>query len=273
MISIESAGITDVGKKREINEDSLRMDYSLNLYIVADGMGGHLAGEVASKMAVDEICRFMSKHKTVGMEKYVGSDDILSEEACQLFSSIEYANSKVCKAAALNESFRGMGTTVAIAYFIDETFVAANVGDSSVYMVHDGEIEMVTVPHTLADEHPDFKLEGGMFENMLTRALGADETVVPDICESQFFYDDIFIICSDGLSRKVTSEEMLDVVTLNTPKEACKIFVGMANDRGGDDNISAVVLRIKRPRGILGNIWNFFLHAPDRLRDYLRKII
>ncbi len=273
MVSIESAGITDVGKKRELNEDSLRMDYSLNLYIVADGMGGHLAGEVASKMAVDEICRFMGKHKTGTMEKDVGSDDILSEEACQLFSSIEYANSKLCQAAALNESLRGMGTTVAIAYFIDKTFVVANVGDSSVYMVHDGEIEMVTVPHTLADEHPDFKLEGGMFENMLTRALGADETVAPDICESQFFYDDIFIICSDGLSRKVTSEEMLDVVTLNTPKEACKIFVGMANDRGGDDNISAVVLRIKKPRGILGNIWNFFLHTSDRLRDYLRKII
>ena len=276
MIFIEAAGISDIGKKRNNNEDYIRVDNALKLYVVADGMGGHLAGEVASKMVVDEIVQYLDGHKNELINQQIDSDGVLSKKAEQLLASIEHANNEVYQASINNESFRGMGATLATVYFTDETFIAANVGDSPVYVVHDKTIEIVSVPHTVRDEsialgEKNPKLPEGVFGHMLTRAVGTDETVLPDICESQFFNGDIFIICSDGLSRKVSSEEMLNLVNKKTSEQACKLFVDLANNRGGDDNISVIVLKIKKVNGIIDMILNFFSIAGNRLSNYYLK--
>ncbi len=141
MLVIESAGITDIGRKRKNNEDSLFLDNDLGLYIVADGMGGHLAGEVASKLVVDTVRDYMKRFKEdEDAEKLEDFDETLSKEADQLLSGIKLANQEVYQAAQSNESYRGMGSTLSVVYFTDNTFIVANAGDSPIYLVHDGSI-------------------------------------------------------------------------------------------------------------------------------------
>lgn len=249
MIAVESAGLTDVGKKRKGNEDALVLDDTLSLYMVADGMGGHLAGEVASKIVVDTVPDFLRDTQGVQGETADFEDESLSTEAKRLLSSIEQANHEVFSSAQKKESCRGMGSTVSAIYFTDQTFIAANVGDSPIYLVHNGDIETVSVPHTVLAQQaaldPD-KAERfeSRYKHILTRAIGVNESVQSDICESQSFKDDIFIICSDGLSDKVSPEEIRDVVNIQSPAKACHTLVDIANKRGGDDNITVIVVKV-----------------------------
>lgn len=247
MLAIESAGITDIGKKRKQNEDSLLVDDDLRLYIVADGMGGHLAGEVASKLVVEIIRNYLARSKEAcGAGNHSG----LSKDASELLSGIILANRGVYQAARNDGSCQGMGSTVAAVCFTDDTLIAANVGDSPVYLVRNGSIELLSVIHNVFAEHAAINLGtatslGAEFKHVLTRAVGVGETVHPDICEIKFADDDVVIISSDGLSDKVSSKEILDMVSSETPTIACRALVDLANARGGDDNISVVVLKIK----------------------------
>ena len=251
MVAVESAGLTDVGKKRKGNEDALILDDTLSLYMVADGMGGHLAGEVASKIVVDTIPDCLRDTQSVQREPADIEDEILSKKAKKLLSGIDRANHEVFSTSREKEACRGMGSTVSAVYFTDQTFIAANVGDSPIYLVHNGEIETVSVPHTVLAQqaalNPD-KAERfeSRYKHILTRAIGVNESVQADICESQPFKDDIFIICSDGLSDKVSPEEIRDVVKIQAPAKACHTLVEIANKRGGDDNITVIVVKVIR---------------------------
>lgn len=248
MLVIESAGLTDVGKKREGNEDAFFVDDSLGLYVVSDGMGGHQAGEVASRIVVDTLRGFMAsggKKEGAG-----GSDDTASREANLLLGGIARAHEKVCAKAAGNAACRGMGATVSAVFFTGTgTLVAANVGDSPIYLIHDNTIEMVSVLHTVMAEYealattPERPGEE-IFRHMLTRAVGINKKAEADICEIQCFKGDAVVICSDGLSDKVSPSEIREIVSKNTPSHACRTLVDLANDRGGEDNITVVVLRI-----------------------------
>lgn len=251
MVAIESAGITDVGQKRKGNEDALYLDDDLGLYMVSDGMGGHLAGEVASAIVVDTIRDYMNRFKKESdVEELEDADETLSKEANRLLSSISLANNSVHEVAQSNADYRGMGATVSAAYFTGDTLIVANVGDSPVYLVHDGGIELLSVTHNVISEQMAINSETAKkldprFRHMLTRAMGIDETVEADICEIQYFNDDILTISSDGLSDKVSPEEILNVVKRERPEKACQVLVDMANDRGGDDNITVIILKIK----------------------------
>jgi protein phosphatase len=250
MIVIESAGITDRGKKRKGNEDALFLEDSMGLYVVADGMGGHLAGEVASKMVVDTMGDYVKTCQEKAEEDPIYCNETLSKEANQLLSSIHLSNKVVHEAARDNNLYRGMGSTVSAVYFTEGTFIAANVGDSPIYLIRDGNIKLLSVPHTVIAEQaaldPANAEKLGMeFRHVLTRAMGTEEYVKADIYELPCFRDDILVISSDGLSDKASPEEIQQLVDGNGSDAACRRLVDLANDRGGDDNITAIVLKVK----------------------------
>jgi len=251
MAKIESAGISDIGKRRKQNEDSLFLDDRMGLYVVADGMGGHNAGEVASKLVVETIRDYIKQGQSNGpVEERAGIDANLSKEAGLLLAGIQLSNRIVHQTALSNEAYRGMGSTVSAVYFTEKTFIVANVGDSLIYLIRDGEIEQLAVPHTLVAEQterdPDnAELLWSDFKHVLTRAMGVDEKVKADISEKPFFKNDILVICSDGLTDKADDEEILELVYNRRSEKACKSLVDLANARGGDDNITAIVLKVK----------------------------
>ncbi|NVM20315.1 MAG: serine/threonine-protein phosphatase [Desulfobacterales bacterium] len=263
MVIVQSAGITDAGRKRKSNEDAMLLDDDGGLYVVADGVGGHRAGEVASRLVVDTIRGHMDSFKGSDAEESADFDGTLSIEANRLLSSIQVANRVVHQASNSKESLRGMGSTVSAVYFAADTFVAANVGDSPIYLVRDGTIELLCELHTVmaeqaaVDPHGIDRL-GRNYRHMLTRAIGVEETVKACISEIQLFKGDIIVIGSDGLSDKVPSEEILDVVNKDRPDNACRSLVDLANERGGDDNATVIVLKVKALKqetgGILGLI-------------------
>jgi len=252
MILIESAGITDRGRKRQANEDALFLEDSMGLYVVADGMGGHLAGEVASRMVVETIGDYIrSCQENAENETPIYCNQTLSKEANRLMSGIHLSNKAVHEAARDNKSYRGMGSTVSAVYFTDGTLIAANVGDSPIYLIRDGHIQLLSVPHTVMAEQsaldPANAEKLGMeFRHVLTRAMGTEESVKADIYEIECFRDDILVISSDGLSDKASPEEIKALVDGNGSDAACRRLVDLANNRGGDDNITAIVLKIKK---------------------------
>ncbi len=262
MVTIESAGISDIGRRREQNEDSLFFDDGLGLYVVADGMGGHNAGEVASELVVETIQDYIKQNQSGGqVEEQVNVDGNLSKEARRLLAGIHLSNRIVHETALSNEAYTGMGSTVSAIYFTEKTFIVANVGDSLIYLIRDGEIELLSVPHTVAAEQAELDPENAEilwsdFKHVLTRSMGVEESVKADINEVPFFKNDILVISSDGLTDKATPEEILELVYNRRSDKACQGLVDLANARGGDDNITAIVLKVKslgsETRGIMG---------------------
>jgi protein phosphatase len=232
MFVIESTGISDIGKKRKTNEDALLVDDQLGLYVVADGMGGHRAGEVASKLVVETLRDFIAN---------------------RILSGIKISNKVVYEISKNKEKYRGMGSTVSVLYLNEQTMIAANVGDSPIYLVQKGKIELLSVPHTVMAEHAAMNPEsahqlGEEYRHMLTRAMGAEETVNADICEIPYFQDDVLIISSDGLSDCVSPDEILKIVVNNSTEKACQSLVDIANERGGYDNVTVIVLKVKNAK-------------------------
>lgn len=263
MYVIESAGLTDVGKRRKNNEDALFLDDKQQLYVVADGMGGHLAGEVASGIVVETLWDYIKRFdEETEVEELEDQDESLSKQANRLLSGIYLANKSVYQAGQGKEEYQGMGSTVSSVYFTTNTLIAANVGDSPIYLVHDGSIEQLSVQHTVLAEQAALDPEGaqqlgGEFKHMLTRAIGVDETVKADISEIQCFKGDILVIGSDGLTEMVDKEEIHDVVKKERPEKACRTLVDIANERGGKDNITVIVLKVKKMVSPSGGFFRF----------------
>jgi protein phosphatase len=268
MVTIESAGITDIGRRRDQNEDSLFIDDGMGLYVVADGMGGHKAGEVASKLVVETIRDYLKQNQSDGqVEDLTKVDPSLSKEARQLLAGIHLSNRIVHQTSLSNEAYKGMGSTVSAIFFTKKTFIVANVGDSLIYLIRDGKIELISVPHTLIAEQTELDPENAEllwsdFKHVLTRAMGVDKSVKADINEVPFFKNDILVISSDGLTDKASPEEILELVHNRRSERACQGLVDLANSRGGDDNITAIVLRVKSSgngtRGAMGWIKGIF---------------
>jgi serine/threonine protein phosphatase PrpC len=251
MILTESAGISDVGKKRKGNEDSLFLDDTLGLYVVADGMGGHRAGEIASQLVVKTISEYIQQSKNNGDGKKNNIlNKTLSREANQLLTGIQLSNEVVHEASLEDEACRGMGSTVSAVYFSNGTFIVANVGDSPIYLIRDGKIKLISVIHTVLAEQTaidpaNAERLGTEFRHVLTRAMGTERSVKTDIYEIPCFKNDILVISSDGLSDKASPNEILKLVNQNGLDTACQQLVKLANDRGGDDNVTTIVLKVK----------------------------
>ena len=252
MFVIESAGLTDIGKKRKRNEDAFLVDDRLGLYIVADGMGGHRAGDVASKLVIDSLLDYMRQPS--GDDGDHGSDETdpsLSGQANRIIQGINLSNRIVYDLANSEDDYRGMGSTVSLLLFKGQTLIAANVGDSPIYLIHKDNIEQLSVPHTVKAEHAAIDPEGAerlgaQFAHILTRAIGSHETVRASISEMQYFKDDVLVVCSDGLSDRVAPQEILEVIQeFDASQTVCRALVDLANERGGNDNITVIVLKVK----------------------------
>jgi protein phosphatase len=250
MDPVQSAGLTDVGRRRKENQDALLLDDRLGLYAVSDGMGGHRAGEVASRLVVKAMWEAICDPASAGQEAY--PDASLSPEGNRLRLAVLNANRSVFSAAEENPAYRGMGATVSALLLTSEHIIAANVGDSPIYLVQRGRIELLSVPHTLAAEHATRYPGGGAPgetappRHVLTRAVGTRSTVEPALCELPRLSRDILVIGSDGLTNLVEAEEIRTTVERHPPQEACRRLVSLANRRGGNDNITVLVVKTDR---------------------------
>lgn len=229
--------LSDVGNIRKINEDSVGFykDENLSIYVIADGMGGHNAGEVASKLAVDTTIEYVKS-----VDKAENMDQILKE-------AIELANEKIFDLSQSSDGLSGMGTTITACLAKDNKMFVANVGDSSCYIMRYNGIVKITKDHSLVQQLVD---DGEITEeeaashpnkNIITRALGTNIKVDIDIFKVDI--SDVFkiILCTDGLSNEVSISEMYDIILNNDNESACEKLIELSKLKGGRDNISVIV--------------------------------
>lgn len=236
--------ISDVGKIRENNQDAFyaSQDGAFPLYMVADGMGGHKAGEVASTMARNIIENNFSEAK----DELLNVDMIIH----LIKSSIEEANIKIYLKSLEDEKYKGMGTTITLAYIFKDKICIGHVGDSRAYLISKGDIFQITEDHSFVNEllktgsitkeeaktHPK--------RNMITRAVGSSSIIEMDLIIKEYDKSDILLLCSDGLSNMLKEFEIKDVfIGENDIQKACETLVAMANNKGGFDNITIVAIK------------------------------
>ena len=259
----------DSGLKREYNEDSFLVDKELGLFLVADGMGGHNAGEVASRMAVETIRDVMlNSISRENPSQFNNHDPKLSKNGNLLLTAIKDSNKKIHKAGQEHISQVGMGTTVAAVYYTGSRIVIAHVGDSRIYRIRDKRIELLTTDHSLIADQvirgiiTKEEARKSEFKNIITRALGVDEDVEIDIEEQEVMPGDILTICTDGLTDMLEDNEILDIIKMNidSPQIACEKLVDAANKRGGEDNITVIIVRFvdNEKKSIIKRIFSTF---------------
>jgi PPM family protein phosphatase len=278
MIKVQSAGCSDIGKVRRANEDSYLLNEPIGLYVVADGMGGHRGGDVASQMAIEAIDQYMSNPSSqMQHATQHGAGGNRNQYANSLIQSIRLANKKIYDRSVSEEAFRGMGTTVSALYLTDHSIITANVGDSPIFLCRNQEIEQLYTPHTLLHERKKIpKSMVGRFSeaklgHILTRAVGIRSEVKIDLVETPCFADDIVVLCSDGLSNKISKGEIRDLVCHNDIEDACKKMTDSANQRGGEDNITVIIVRIlSTQKGSAGTLLHRILHLPQKIASLFR---
>lgn len=260
-MEIKTSGITDVGLKRDHNEDSYFIDDPLRLYVVADGMGGHLAGEVASQIAVEMISksyRTWVENQTPMEELFAAPDKSLSAKGNYILSSIRLANRVIYEMALEYKQYHGMGTTVVALHVSPDLVIAANVGDSRIYLIRNDRIEKLSRDHTIVSE----QIEMGMMSeeeaatsplrHILTRNLGSAEETDPDVFELVPADRDRFILCSDGLTDLVADEELLKMGReADDPEQLCRQLRDLVLKRGAHDNTTIIAVfneRMKRAK-------------------------
>lgn len=237
---IRSCAISDVGRKRQKNEDSYLINDELNLFIVADGMGGHAGGEYASRIAIQTIeQKFQDTAKAASDE----SESILR-------SAIQDAGMKIVAKAEEDRALKGMGTTVIALHLDGKRGLLAHVGDSRGYLFRDGVLEQLTEDHSLVNEQVKSGLitaeeaKTHQFKNIITRSVGVTPEVEVDLVTKKLKPGDSFLLCSDGLSNLVEAREMERELREKEPILAAKFMVDLANKRGGDDNITLVLIEV-----------------------------
>lgn len=251
---IEAAGLTDVGLQRDHNEDAFAVERAFGLFIVADGMGGHQAGDVASRIAVESTVEFFRSTGSEDLTWPFEFDPGRSEDENRLISGVKLANRRIVELGARRPELHGMGTTIVAALFAPAAgrLYIAHVGDSRAYRVRRGAIDQLTRDHSLVNDYADAMPEmseeqrGDLPTNVITRALGMQDNVPVDIAGHEVQIGDLYLLCSDGLSGMVDDQELLELLDAsaeNVPG-ACRVLINTANEHGGEDNITAVVLRI-----------------------------
>jgi serine/threonine protein phosphatase PrpC len=251
-MKITYKAVSDVGRKRKGNEDSLFVNPEQHLFVVADGMGGHAAGEVASKVAVDSINEFVCL--TGGDEEITwpfGLDENISYDGNRLKTAIRYANRKVLEATKEKSEYEGMATTVAAVLVDGDSGNIGHVGDSRVYLVRDGQIKQLTSDHSWVNEQiqsgvisPD-QARTHPLRNVVTRALGGKPDLQVDMQQHKAKAGDILLLCSDGLTTMIADDEIAKLVhdAAGDVDKAAQALVNSANAKGGEDNITVLLIR------------------------------
>lgn len=243
-MGIISAGATDIGRKRKTNQDSICLDPAHNFFAVADGMGGHNGGDIASQLSVKIMPEYLSAHGK-------------TEPELLMTELIENINDEILKKAQANPDLQGMGTTISAIYFAGPQLFIGNVGDSRVYMINNQNIYQMTRDHSFVQE----KLNMGIYtreeavkdpqKNVLVRSVGFDPDIQVDVFHYRICKNDLFLICSDGLHGKVSDGDILHIVRSNIPnpaeatkgqlEDAVHELIRQANENGGQDNISVII--------------------------------
>src|SRR5512143_1220770 len=249
-MKIRYAAKTDVGMKRTHNEDYFSLMEDEQLFIVADGMGGHSSGEVASRLAAETVSEFYQRTKDEDATWPYKMDRNLSYIENRLVCGIKLANYKIYEAASKDIRFKGMGTTIVTCLINGDKIYIAHVGDSRCYRARAGRFEQITRDHSLLEDYKDAKPDMTEEEernfphkNVITRALGMRDTVQVDIRTEEVNDGDLFLLCSDGLSGMVSDEHISQILTTTDDLErAVAELVDQANRAGGVDNITTLVL-------------------------------
>lgn len=255
-MDVKACGLSHVGRQRQHNEDSYRVDEAARLFLVADGMGGHAAGEIASRIAAESVAEFVAHTEQDDGTWPYAYDETLTRATNRLMAALKLANTRVLEAMRKDSRLRGMGTTVVASLIDGNSISVAHVGDSRGYLIRNEAIERITDDHSWVFE----QVQAGMLSadeaerhplrNVITRALGGALTVVPDASEIDLRDGDIFILCSDGLTGMVPEPEILRIVLecKDDLELACQKLIDCANERGGYDNITAVLIKATEPK-------------------------
>jgi protein phosphatase len=246
------AAKSDVGMKRQHNEDFYALIDDEQLFIVADGMGGHASGEIASKMAAETISEFYRHTKDADATWPYKMDRQLSYVENRLVCGIRLANKRIYEASSTDARFKGMGTTVVTGLVSGDKLFVAHVGDSRCYRVRSGQIQQITRDHSLLEDYKEAKpditeeeLKNFPHKNVITRALGMRDSVQVDIRQHDAQAGDVYVLCSDGLSGMVENGIILQIVQHGAPdlQKAANELIDTANRNGGVDNVTAVLFQ------------------------------
>ena len=253
-MKLSSAGRTHVGMKRTHNEDSLRLFREENLFIVADGMGGHASGEVASQMSVETLAEFFRStaeddevtwpYKLEKNRKY---------EENRVVTGVKLSNRRIFESAARDAKLKGKGTTIVVTFFVNDVCYIGHVGDSRVYRYRDGALFQITEDHSLLNDYIKMRqltpeeIEAFPHKNVIVRALGMKETVQVDIASEQPQKGDVYLLCSDGLSGMITDDDMAAILAdeIDDLDKSCEALIDAANQNGGTDNITVILVRFE----------------------------
>ena len=257
-LQISSGGATHVGMVRTNNEDCFRIVPSLQLYVLADGMGGEAHGEVASSLAVETVVKHCLEGQENPSAKVLGeAKPGLTPRTQRVLSAIHLANEKVFQSAEDHPEQQGMGATLTVAWIDGAQLSVGHVGDSRVYLLRSGALQQLTSDHSLVAEQvrrgilTASEAEQSNLQSVLLRALGTQPEVEVDSEEVGLFPGDILLLCSDGLTRMVTEPEIAGALQSEPqPQRAAEKLVALANESGGVDNVTVVVVSLKpEPKG------------------------
>jgi len=246
---VEAAAKTDVGLVRRSNQDSFGSDFALGLFVVCDGMGGAAGGEVASSIATETFIKVSRQE--------LNCDKSHSAECTRraLARAAAAANRAVAARAEFDARLRGMGSTLVGVRIVGSALTAINVGDSRAYLIRQGSAMRLTIDHSYVAEQvrlgvmTEAEAETSPMQSLITRAIGAEEDVYPDLFEQPLHAGDTVLLTSDGLTRHVSDEEIVEILApgrSRTAELACLHLIDLAKTRGGSDNITCVVIRIRQ---------------------------
>jgi len=253
------SALTDTGRARQNNEDSVAVDEEMRVAVLADGMGGYNAGEIASGMATafikSELSRWLVEAGAVARPKDVRR----AMEIC-----VDSANTSILRAANNNAQYAGMGTTLVVGIFRDDVLMLGHIGDSRCYRFRAGVLEQISRDHSLLQEQIDAGLvtpeqaQHSNIRNLVTRALGVEETVLLEVNEYPVAVGDIYMMCSDGLSDMVNDASIAKIVGTDSPlDQKAQLLVDTANENGGRDNISVLMAEVAEAgekRGLIARL-------------------
>jgi len=250
MAKFRSAARTDVGMKREHNEDSFLVNEDLGLYVVCDGMGGHAGGETASRLAVQTIEKELISARLRTDDPFAIQAPLPdSPLASALREAVEGACAAVFRTSRANPELAGMGTTCISLLLNADQAIVGHVGDSRAYLVRDGQVWQLSEDHSLVNEQvragllTDEEARHSRLKNIITRSVGFEEDVLVDVIGVETKAGDRFLLCSDGLSNLIDAGELRDALTHTDIDKVPEMLIELANSRGGDDNITVVAVQ------------------------------